>query len=478
MDEHKIKKADRMITALFLAVQSAVYIIYLAEDILFPAYDNMKLKYFGIILCAVYAALSVLFFRNEREKGSSIILPAILLTLISDYFLIFAENNPVGVSFFISVQLTYFIYLIVITGKKYALLRIGLMLIAWGAVLITGLSNDLTNVLSAAYFSLLISNVIHALIRHRLRFAIGLILFMCCDICVGLYNLDVISSGILYRIIGIGMWAFYLPSQVLIVTSGYFNRNIHTLNKGEFIMKENTKKVSSGPKGKSSRILTVLFSLSLSLLLISASIAVPILVRPFYYAHINAYHLCDKLSSYNLDLSRDQVKEAYNEMIDYCIDTTDHFSTGILKYSESGKSHFTDCKKLFILDFRVFWISFCVFSLCYLFMRYSKICPAKTPKNHGCLFFAGIGTGVLFAVLGVLIAINPDNAFIVFHKIFFPGKTNWYFDSAVDQIILILPEQFFINCGILIVGLILVGCILFLVFDRKVSALTEKRIQK
>ena len=45
-------------------------------------------------------------------------------------------------------------------------------------------------------------------------FAIGLLLFTCCDICVGAWNL-----GLLPGFTRIGMWLFYLPSQVLIVLS-------------------------------------------------------------------------------------------------------------------------------------------------------------------------------------------------------------------------------------------------------------------
>ncbi|MBQ1385985.1 MAG: DUF1461 domain-containing protein, partial [Erysipelotrichales bacterium] len=57
--------------------------------------------------------------------------------------------------------------------------------------------------------------------------------------------------------------------------------------------------------------------------------------------------------------------------------------------------------------------------------------------------------------------------FVVFHTIFFPGKTNWIFDWNDDQIIRILPEEFFRNAGILIVALLFTGCAALILYDRR-----------
>lgn len=50
-------------------------------------------------------------------------------------------------------------------------------------------------------------------------FAWGLSLFVCCDVCVGLWNLSVPLPPALLEFARVGMWLFYLPSQVLIVLS-------------------------------------------------------------------------------------------------------------------------------------------------------------------------------------------------------------------------------------------------------------------
>jgi integral membrane protein (TIGR01906 family) len=72
-------------------------------------------------------------------------------------------------------------------------------------------------------------------------------------------------------------------------------------------------------------------------------------------------------------------------------------------------------------------------------------------------------------VVGSLAAVDFDRAFVIFHKIFFPGKSNWLFDYDADQIIRVLPQDFFMNCAILIgAGLILFsGCLLWIGKRRK-----------
>ncbi len=51
------------------------------------------------------------------------------------------------------------------------------------------------------------------------RFAWGLLLFVCCDVCVGLWNISIFLPAPLAEFSRVGMWLFYLPSQVLIVLS-------------------------------------------------------------------------------------------------------------------------------------------------------------------------------------------------------------------------------------------------------------------
>ncbi|MDE5728663.1 MAG: DUF1461 domain-containing protein, partial [Clostridia bacterium] len=49
------------------------------------------------------------------------------------------------------------------------------------------------------------------------------------------------------------------------------------------------------------------------------------------------------------------------------------------------------------------------------------------------------------------------------HSIFFPGKSNWQFNYKTDEIILCMPQEFFMNCVIIIaVGLITLSAALII----------------
>ena len=78
------------------------------------------------------------------------------------------------------------------------------------------------------------------------------------------------------------------------------------------------------------------------LLLLSAAIAVPILLRPFYYAHAAFLHLPEQTG-----WSMAQIHEAYNEMLNFCLFGTP-FGTGDLRWSESGMAHLQTAQNCFI----------------------------------------------------------------------------------------------------------------------------------
>lgn len=82
----------------------------------------------------------------------------------------------------------------------------------------------------------------------------------------------------------------------------------------------------------------IVMSIAVALAILTGSIAVPIIIRPFYYAQIDPLEL-ERSSG----LSREEIIEAYDEVLDYCIGASDEFSAGVLPFSESGSAHFADC---------------------------------------------------------------------------------------------------------------------------------------
>ena len=91
---------------------------------------------------------------------------------------------------------------------------------------------------------------------------------------------------------------------------------------------------------KTSKPLSLLLSLLTSLAVLSGSIAAPLLCRPFYYAHIDALGLVEYTG-----LTREQITEAFDQMMDYCLGQRPNFAAGVLPFSASGASHFADVEE-------------------------------------------------------------------------------------------------------------------------------------
>ena len=207
-----------------------------------------------------------------------------------------------------------------------------------------------------------------------------------------------------------------------------------------------------------SRVLSILLIITLSLFAISAGIAVPILSRTFYKMHVHALHLPETTG-----WSEAEILGAYDDVMDFLI-SDGEFGTGVLKWSENGKAHFTDVRILFRLDLFIFGISGCILLILLLIsIRIKPYCFA----GRGPSFWSGAGVLTAFLIIGGLGATDFDRAFTVFHHIFFPGKTNWLFDPAEDQIIQILPEVFFRNCAILAIALIILLCAVYLLLGKR-----------
>ena len=203
---------------------------------------------------------------------------------------------------------------------------------------------------------------------------------------------------------------------------------------------------------RQSKLLTVVLAAATALFILTASIAVPILLRPFYYAQIGPLGLEE-----DTGLSRAQIVRAYDEVMDYCTGRTQTFSAGGLPWSADGRDHFADVRGLFLLDLRAAAVTGAVLLGWAILGRRCPVRPCRFRKR-GFPFWGSIGLGAAFAVLGGLAALDFDRAFVAFHAVFFPGKENWLFDPRTDAVILLLPQAFFRNCAIAILALVLMGC--------------------
>lgn len=209
---------------------------------------------------------------------------------------------------------------------------------------------------------------------------------------------------------------------------------------------------------KQSRLLFCVLTVALAFFVLTAAIATVLLLsRPFYAIHLKTLDL-----SNGTPWTEDEILDAFDEMISFCLFGTP-FGTGVLRWSESGKSHFADCAKLFRLDFAVLAVSLLILIACLVLYK-KNIAPSR-PLGRGCTFWGGILLSGGFAVTAGIAASDFDAAFVIFHKIFFSGKDNWLFDYDTDEIIRVLPQVFFRNCAIAIVALILLGCAALIAYD-------------
>lgn len=190
-------------------------------------------------------------------------------------------------------------------------------------------------------------------------------------------------------------------------------------------------------------ICTVVMFISIVLLILTFSISLPIYFRPFYYIQINLLDI-PNTSGYSYEV----IKAAFDEVMDFlCFNK--EFGTGELLYSESGKDHFIDCKVLFDLNAYVFIFSF-ITTLIIFILQKKSIINLRKPFGFNISFYSSCTTILLPLIVGALATSDFDAAFTIFHKIFFPGKDNWYFNPYLDEIINILPQEFFANAALLI----------------------------
>lgn len=197
--------------AAFLSAEGVIYALFLALDLTGRGGQSVPLKYAGILLCLAFSLL-----------GADRLVPlALALTAGADWFLLVRNDRYLlGIALFLAVQTVYLLRLRRAGADSAWPLRSALAL-ALGAGVYALHMASAVNLAAALYFSQLASNTLLAWTlkgARRRAFALGLTLFVGCDVCVGLFNILPPGSPP-YLAASVGMWLFYLPSQVLIALS-------------------------------------------------------------------------------------------------------------------------------------------------------------------------------------------------------------------------------------------------------------------
>ena len=235
----KFKKIDWIVISVFLLIEIALYLSFLILDMNLGTIDTTWFKYSGVALCLIF---SIYCAFKKKDKISLFIPLALVSTLISDYFLLINTDIDLfipGLATFIITQLIYFLLISYNRRKRNEfspniilriLISVILIFVASIFVKIDGLVS-----LALIYFTQLLINFCYSacLIKEDKKYLIfvsGLLIFIACDINVGLNNVHIID-GIDYKIVNYLMWLFYLPSQVLLACSNlvFDNKNIQKI---------------------------------------------------------------------------------------------------------------------------------------------------------------------------------------------------------------------------------------------------------
>ena len=183
----KKKISLRDVTALtFILMQVAIFPLIQFT----PGNVSAEWSYVSIILCVIIAFV---FFDSDR--ADHLIRMGLCCTLVADYFLVVDGDKLLeGVIAFTFVQTAYFAYLYLRERRRALRIAnvisrtvVSLALII-GAFIVLGEDADALAIVSVIYYANLVINTVFAFTQGRRErvFAIGLLLFCMCDLCIGL----------------------------------------------------------------------------------------------------------------------------------------------------------------------------------------------------------------------------------------------------------------------------------------------------
>lgn len=197
--------------------------------IIYPSGQLCRLFEYALVLtCAVFA------FSHHREDGEGrLSLLALLFTAGADLFLVALKEEQwvPGMALFSVAQLFWALRLLAVEEGRRRFTHILVWAFTCGTLLVVAIllarEANVLLLLCAVYASFLLTTVLFSwLTPQNLLFALGMTLFLGCDIFVAVNNaalyLDIAEYPLLKSLYDIPfnmMWAFYGPSQMLLALS-------------------------------------------------------------------------------------------------------------------------------------------------------------------------------------------------------------------------------------------------------------------
>lgn len=133
-------------------------------------------------------------------------------------------------------------------------------------------------------------------------------------------------------------------------------------------------------------------------------------------------------------------------------------------FNEREKIHLKDVRRLIQLDYRVGEICgvyLALFGAVALLRRRLKLLGKA-------LYYGGLATLILFALLSLAVLVGFDRIFLIFHLVSFPN-TFWILDPRQDRLILLFPQGFFFQATLLVVAGTVTQSLLLWWVGRKLS---------
>ena len=208
--------------------------------------------------------------------------------------------------------------------------------------------------------------------------------------------------------------------------------------------------------------LNILTAVIIAILVVSASVTFTLFDRAAFARMQEQIDLSERTG-----FSEEDILANYNALIEY----NSVFFRGELNFpslpmSDSGRIHFEEVKVIFSA-FQISLIVSAVIAilLCVLLLRRKKI---------KFLVLGGILSLLIpAAVVCIMALVGWDKFFVLFHQLFFNNEF-WVFDYTTDPVILILPDEWFLNCLIRIVSGIVISSVCLIAAPLAAIKIREK----
>ncbi len=209
----------------------------------------------------------------------------------------------------------------------------------------------------------------------------------------------------------------------------------------------------------------IILNIMLFIVLLFTSVQVVAYNNTFFEWHYNNHDI-ERVTG----MSTKSLMEVTNKMMDYLIDDRDTLNmeaivNGVPEevFGEREKAHMVDVKVLFLDGKLMRDISFFVVLMSGVLMFFlKKDWFLQWIKGFSKFFIISFG---VIGGLGVLFASNFNKYFTIFHELFFDNDL-WLLNPKTDILVNMVPEIFFFQITMLIIGLFTISIVLILLLAR------------